>query len=138
MKRSENLIKVIIAFVIGLGVLGLGAIGMYAYLEYFRGPESTRVPAAGATSIDQTNPRATKVESQAISTPSVTLQAMASASHTAIQTQDFAATATAGCAAFSDLFPGTPCPEQAIPGIEATATQACEVFLQRFPGTPCP
>ncbi len=51
---------------------------------------------------------------------------------------DYDMTATAACYLFVSQFPGTPCPAEAVPGIEATATAACAQFQSQFPGTPCP
>lgn len=48
------------------------------------------------------------------------------------------ATATAACLTFLSQFPGTPCPEEAIPLIEVTLTVDCQHFEAIHPGTPCP
>jgi len=129
---SEQIFRII--FVIGtiIGVIAIGLLGIYAYLTYFvtdetnggsADPEFTEQP------ITLTSP--SLVEPTQPSTPQ-------SAQTQATATIDLAATATAACASFEMIFPGTPCPATPILDVAGTATAACLQFEGQFPGTPCP
>jgi hypothetical protein len=139
-QNSQKTMRAFIVVGLLLGLLLLAGLGVYAAVQYFElsstlgganpTPPPTKIPAESAE-----KPTASSAPS---TIPAGQAETATAKSPTPAVAADLAATATAACGLFLSQFPGTPCPAEAVPGIEMTATAACATFRSQFPGTPCP
>lgn len=126
---SERIFRRILVIGTIVGVIAIGLLGIYGFLRYFVSDETD-----GGT----VDPGFTE---QPITVTPLPVEENQPSTFLPVQTQptiDLAATATAACASFEAIFPGTPCPATPILDIAGTATAACLQFEEQFPGTPCP
>lgn len=132
LNRGERTFRIVVLAVAAVGVLVIAALGWYL-ASSFMGSDLEGTPTSTAIGLLATE------MTQRPSAGDTTVPEIATvATDQDGEEPNQRATATAACELYQSQFPGTPCPDHPVPGIEQTATAACDAFQDEFPGTPCP